>query len=169
MGWGGTVERRRGLAKKAAGKGEGRGADCERRMRGGGGEAVADTDLSPGMNAPNLWQPKEEEGEERAPPQINFAKEEEEEADSPSPTFCPRKKMGFGERKNGEGGHGGERRRRKRSQSPERLNGLLGHSPWVKGEKRRGGVVWRDFFLSVCLAYILYRTFITQKLPRVKL
>ncbi len=41
---------------------------------------MADTDLSPGMNAPNLWQPKEEEGEERAPPQINFAKEEEEEA-----------------------------------------------------------------------------------------
>ena len=117
---------------------------------------MADTDLSPGMNAPNLWQPKEEEGEERAPPQINFAKEEEEEADSLSPTFCPRKKMGFGERKNGEGGHGGERRRRKRSQSPERLNGLLGHSLWVKGEKRREGVVWGDFFLSVCLAYMLY-------------
>ncbi len=67
------------MPRKRQGR-EGRGADCERRMRGGGGEAVADTDLSPGMNAPNLWQPKEEEGEERAPPQINFAKEEEEEA-----------------------------------------------------------------------------------------
>ncbi len=123
---------------------------------------MADTDLSPGMNAPNLWQPKEEEGEERAPPQINFAKEEEEEADSPSPTFCPRKKMGFGERKNGEGGHGGERRRRKRSQSPERLNGLLGHSPWVKGEKRRGASSGEIFFF--CLS--VWHTYCTELLSR---